>query len=222
MNCPDAHDWLQRHLDGEALDRPALERHLGRCADCRELFAASQRLREGLRLLSAPVPPAGLARRITTLALAEQRRARRSRILVTAAAVAAGVLLAVGIGAPLLRPRSAIPEAAPSLVRSVEATPPAVPSLQKQVGSLGQAVASLTRQAADETLTTTRSLLPDVPLPAPRQSADPPRVADEPERKLREVQKGVTAGIEPVTTSARRAFSLLVREWSPKKSEPKK
>ena len=210
MNCPEAHTWLQRHLDGEALDRGMLEEHLRGCATCRELYAGSQRLLEGLRLLSAPLPPAHLARRITEQVYSSRRRTRRVRLVLATAALAAGVLLVVWTGVQALRPQPAV---AVQRERPTE-TPAAAPSLEKQVGEVGQAVASMARRAADETLTTTRSLLPEMPMPASAAVADPPS-AEAPEQTLREVQKGVTAGIEPVTTSARRAFSMFARDWSP-------
>jgi hypothetical protein len=211
MNCLEAHHWLQRHLDGEPLDRSPLEDHLRECAACRDLAAGSQRLLEGLRLLPARRPPDDLAERITRQVLTGWRRAGRVRLGVAAAALAAGVLLAVRTGVQVLQPRPVVAthEARP------EKTPPAAPSLEKQVGEVGQVVASLARRAADETLTTTRSLLPEMPMPPSGVATDPRPPAEAPEQTLREVQKGVTAGIEPVTTSVRRAFSLFARDWSP-------
>ena len=47
--------------------------------------------------------------------------------------------------------------------------------------------------------------MPDAPRPP----------AEAPEQTLREVQKGVTAGIEPVTASVRRALSMFARAWPP-------
>jgi predicted anti-sigma-YlaC factor YlaD len=210
MNCPEAHIWLQRHLDGEPLDRRPLDEHLRQCPACREFLAGSQRLLDGLQLLPVPVPPAHLARRITEQVLADRRRTRQTRLVLATAALAAGVLVAVWTGIQGFRPR-------PSVAVQREQPkqpPPRAPSLEKQVGEVGQAVASLARRAADETLTTTRSLLPDVPLPRAGAEADSRPPAEAPEQALREVQKGVTAGIEPVTTSARRALSMFARDWS--------
>jgi hypothetical protein len=205
---------LQRHLDGEPLDALALERHLRQCPVCQELYAASQRLREGLQQLPAPVPPAGLAGQITRRLLADRRRALRIRLVTAATAVAAGLLVAIGTVLYVPRARTPVEQPGPAVVQ-------AAPSLQEQVGEVGLAVASLARRAADETLTTTRSLLPEVPLPAPREATDAPARAPDSEKTLREVQKGVSAGIEPVTTSARRAFGMFVRDWSPNKQDSK-
>jgi hypothetical protein len=59
----------------------------------------------------------------------------------------------------------------------------------------------------------TRQLLPDVTLPSPPPTPAVVRTSpEEAERSLREVRRGVTSGLEPVTTSARRAVSLLLRE----------
>jgi hypothetical protein len=216
MNCPEAHDWLQRRLDGEALDGDALVVHLAACPTCREAHATAQRLLDGLRQRVPPAPPVDLAQRIAARVLADQvsRRARRRLVAgagLTTAALAASVLLALWMVPPQT---PSMPGSSRSRTAAVENIPPreAVPSLEQRVSEAGMAVASLTRRAADETVSTTRSWLPDVPLPA----APGPETATLPEaasaRSLEEVKQGVSAGFEPVATSARRAFSLFLHE----------
>jgi predicted anti-sigma-YlaC factor YlaD len=214
MNCPEAQAWLQRRLDGEAPDGAALEGHLAACPACREAHAAAQRLLDGLRRRVAPQPPADLVGRIVTGVLADRARRRLRRRLLYGAglstALAAAVLLAVWLVSPA-RPR---PGGTDSGTVAGGSVPPkaAVPSLQDQVSAAGLAVAALTRRAADETVGTTRLLLPDVSLPAAREPEPAAPAPGDSARSLQEVKQGVSAGFEPVATSARRAFSLFFRE----------
>jgi len=220
MNCRDAQDWMHRRLDGEFGEPPpGLDAHLAGCRDCRELVALAGRLEEGVRLLPCPAPPPDLAGRVTARVLFRQRQARRWRRAGAVVSLAAALLLAVW----LIRPATP-PTAAPDVTGGevVRRDPPArpVPSLQRQVEEAGQAVVTLTRRAADETVGPTRAFLPELPLPTVAAAAvDPPPV--EAARSLREVGQNVTAGLEPVTNSARRAFSMFLREWPPVGAEGK-
>jgi predicted anti-sigma-YlaC factor YlaD len=214
MNCPEAQAWLQRRLDGEAADGAGLEAHLAACPACREAHAAAQVLLDGLRRRVVPVPPADLAQRIVSAALVDRaRRQTRRRLLygagLTAAGLAAAVLLAVWMAPPRTPPAGGGADTV-----AAETAPPrkGMSSPREQVSAAGLAVASLTRKAADETAVTTRLLLPDVALP-PAREPDPQAPAPvDSARSLAEVKQGVSAGLEPVTTSARRAFSLFLRE----------
>jgi predicted anti-sigma-YlaC factor YlaD len=213
MNCPEAQAWLQCRLDGEAPDGTGLDAHLAACPACREAHAAAGRLLEGLRRRVAPVPPANLAGRIVLQVLADRgRRLTRRRLLygagLAAAAMAAAVLLAVWTGLPRTPAGGDRDSGAEAGVPAREA----VPSLQEQVSAASLAVASLTRKAADETVVTTRLLLPEVTLPAAREPEPADPVPVDSARSLQEVRQGVSAGLEPVATSARRALSLFLRE----------
>src|SRR5262249_21807300 len=88
------HPW-QTRVDGLPGARPAvLEQPLATCPACREQWAAVLRLQDGLRLLAAPLPPPGLAQRVTALALAERRAwLRRRRWLRAACALAAALFV---------------------------------------------------------------------------------------------------------------------------------
>jgi hypothetical protein len=206
MNCTEAQGWLQRQLDGEPVaPRAALDAHLAECPSCRELFAAAERLTTGLRLRHLPAAPPNLVDRIVHRVQADTR-ARRARRLVVGLALAAGLLLAVG----LFRRGGGPPVERPEAVAVRREVPP--PSLQKELGEAGQAVVALTRRTADETVTRTRMLLPEVPLPAPPPAPTAKVGPGAAEQSLRDVGKSVTSGLEPVTNSARRALSLFLRE----------
>jgi hypothetical protein len=219
MNCPQSHDLLQKRLDGiPIVDRTALDRHLAVCSECRQLHAVAVRLEDGLRLLSPPVPPADLAARIVGQVSADRRRRLAVRRGAIAGALAAGLLLAIWLGQ---RPnRSGVVKVAvtgpiiqPSAV--VAKRSPEVPSLRVSVAEVGSAVASLTRRAADETVGQTKLLLPET-IPAPPLTTSEPMqpVIEPPTESLRQAGQGMSAALDPVATSARRAFSLFLREAS--------
>jgi hypothetical protein len=226
MNCRSCQAWLQCSLDGEGENAPpGWERHLRWCSDCAAQAAAGGRLAEALSQLEPPAPPPGLARAITAEVLSDFR-GRRARRVRRGAAVAAAVLLVLALRAlQVPRPDTASPT--PFLVRSQPEAPaptpltlpgqnrsaPAVP-LRDAVGEAGSAVVSLTSRTADEAVGHTRLLLPvvssptlpDLNLPAPLEPAVGP---------LREASQGVSAGLEPVATSARRAVDLFLRDLPP-------
>src|SRR5881275_2992451 len=107
MNCSDVQVWLQGRLDGEPVaERAPLEAHLAGCPACRELLAAAERLTTGLRLRQPPAPPAELTERIVGRLRAGARRARR---LAVGLALAASLLVAVGLVARGRRPPVAPP-----------------------------------------------------------------------------------------------------------------
>lgn len=208
MNCPECHDLLLRRLDGEVTAADArLREHLARCPECRAAHASVVRLEEGLRLLGTAPPPC-LANQITTRVLWDRQLRRLQR---RGLALAASVLLALVTGYYAWRD-TGLPVAAPQWVEAVPTPAPAV-SLQQSVEDASSAVMALTRRTADVTVDQTRWLLAEV-VPAP-PAADP-RVLEEtlepPARSLREAGQGVTAALEPMATSARRAISLFLRE----------
>jgi hypothetical protein len=73
-------------------------------------------------------------------------------------------------------------------------------------------VVGLTRRTADETVGQGRLLLPAVVARAERPDAGGPGPMDPPLRSLRTTGEGVSAGLEPVTSSARRAVDLFFHE----------
>jgi hypothetical protein len=84
-------------------------------------------------------------------------------------------------------------------------------SLQASVREAGTALAALVERTADEAVGESRALLP---AGLPRQAAfEADTLAFDPSvRSLREVSQGLSAGLEPVTASARRAVDLFLRE----------
>jgi hypothetical protein len=72
-------------------------------------------------------------------------------------------------------------------------------------------LAALVGRTADEAVEQSRALLP---AGLPRQATfDADSLAIDPSvRSLREAGQGLSAGLEPVTTSARRAVDLFLRE----------
>ncbi|HXG09887.1 MAG TPA: hypothetical protein VNK04_08875 [Gemmataceae bacterium] len=229
MNCLESKQCLQRQLDGEPFDGAGLEEHLVRCAACRALHAAARQLKEGLRRLPAPAVPAGLRDRTVALLLADQRARRRRRRLLAGLAAAAALLLAVQVGhywlrlvgpparrpAPPLERLAGSPAQRPAPPEVPELVPPPAPLLRDSVAEAGSAVVRLTRRKADETVSQTRWLWPTVtppPLDDPDILSGP---LEPPARSLREAGQNVSAGLEPVATSARRAVGMFLREVPP-------
>ncbi len=218
MNCLEYHELLQRSLDGDAsAGGPALDRHLAMCPSCRTLHAAAQRLGEGLRLLPAPALPPDLTQRIVVGVLHERRGRQHVRRLELITAVAASLVLVVYTGS--LWRHSKVAPVVPGPVVQVE--PPvlsAAPvSLQRQVEEAGLAVVSLTWRTADETVSQTRLFFPSIGL-LPADTENPPRaetLLDPPVQSLREVGQGVSAGLEPVAVSARRAVNRFLHDLPP-------
>lgn len=216
MNCTESLDLLNQRLDGTpSADRAALAEHLSSCPECRALHAVAGRLEDGLRLLAPPAPPPGLNAAIVGRVLEDRRaRLRLRRTWFAAAAVAAGLLLAVFLGA--WAPWQVAPQEA-HLSEPIKVEPPAavaeVPSLRDSFTEFGSALASLTQRTATETVGQSRLLLPDT-LPTPPLTESPAMQVEleQPTQSLRQAGQGVANALDPVTTSARRAFGMLLRE----------
>jgi hypothetical protein len=214
MNCASCQEHLQRYLDGEPaiLDQPALAAHLSSCPDCREWHAAAGRLLDGLRLFAPPQLPKGVSEEICRQIQAERARALGRRRLLVSSALAAGLLVvcsAVYFG----------PWSGSGIERSaaLNLQKPSLPSFQRSIEEAGLAVVALTRRTADETVNETRLLLPaDIPQASVADSRELAHALEPAAEPLREIQEGVSAGLEPLTTSARRAVGLFLssRQWS--------
>lgn len=224
MNCSESQNLLQRRLDGEPMgDGAELARHLAACAECRSLHAAADRLEAGLRLGRAPVVPAYFSEAVVGHILADQRGRRRLRWYASAA-LAACLLLALGLGfywQGIGFTNKTVPIAsstAPTdqkIAKNDKVTPPAAkpPSFRENMAQAGSAVASLTRRATDETWNESLMLIPET-LSAPSLGGSAPikGALDTSAQPLREAREGVTAGLEPVTTSAKRAMNMFMRD----------
>jgi predicted anti-sigma-YlaC factor YlaD len=222
MNCSQSQDLLQRRLDGEPIDdRAALDEHLAVCAECRSLHTAAGQLLDGLRLLPALAPPTMLGTNIVAAALEERRsRVLKQRLWMAGAALAAGLLIAVLMGfsgkssstTGLIVTEVVTPD--PEPIEKMPREVPTAPSLRGSVAEAGSAVVSLTRRTADETREQTRLLTEALPMgtPLPGLEAVPPALDPPVQSVLQETSQRVSSGFEPVTSSARRAFSMFARE----------
>jgi hypothetical protein len=110
MDCHRAEELLSEHYEGtlDAIRRADLDAHLSGCADCRPLRAALGEVVEALRTFPVLEPPARLADRVASAALARPRIAAPSilaprplRIPAWLPAAAAGLAL-MTTGAALL------------------------------------------------------------------------------------------------------------------------
>lgn len=96
MNCEDLHAWL----DTQRLDAPTPEvrEHLTRCATCRRVWIRARDVLAVLRTLPEPSVPAGLAERLLTFTRPAAARGRRNAVRGWSLALAAAVVLGIGIG----------------------------------------------------------------------------------------------------------------------------
>jgi hypothetical protein len=91
--------------------------------------------------------------------------------------------------------------------------------LHRRIEEAGLAVVALTRKTADETVGQTKFLLPvSIPHTAVGDAQELEQALGPPARSLREIQDGMSAGLEPVATSARRAVGFFLREIRPLES----
>ena len=208
MNCPECLDRLQRALDerGDVPADAALAAHLSSCPACRETFAAAESLHRGLRLLPSPRPPAAFSD-VVVLRILRERRLDRTRLVLR---VAAALLMgAIGLSFAILsanhpEPVRRIP--AGYADRDSVAEPP--PSLQAQLTEARAATFGLTRQLALDTSRGARLLFPpadQLPDPVAPLNLEPPAMS------VQEVSRNVAVGFEPVTDSAKRAWSMFRR-----------
>jgi predicted anti-sigma-YlaC factor YlaD len=225
MNCHECQNWLQSELDrvsGISLYVPeeppsSLAEHLAACSKCRAWHAAAGLLRTGLPRVSPPPLPPGLADRVTVQVLADRRKGQRRRLrLAGAIALAASIALVLLTGrGPTSLMKSDRTQA--KLARPGGTEP--IPSIRQTMADAGSAVALLTARTVDHAVDQTRVLLPSVD-----ESVLPPMdlvSLEPPGPSLSEAGQGVSAGLEPVAVSARRAFALFRRELPPLKPEKK-
>ena len=158
----------------------------------------------GLVKAFAPPPvPAGLADRIVADVLADFPRRRRLRLVrqisYAGMAMAAAILAAIWLMRPAPSPA---PIPAKEMLANADA---AAPNLKRDLGDAGTAVAALTRRAADEVAEIGKQLLPP---------SAPPLAPPQPVRPLGDAAPALANGFEPITSSARRAARLVLREFA--------
>jgi len=217
MNCQDSQELIQRMLDGEVLPSSSeLADHAHHCAVCRDMHTAALVLRGALAILEPPEPPSYLAPRIVAGVLAERKAQRswRKRYGARMALAASVMLLLLGVW---MAPRSAKPVPAPAVPVVAKKTEPP-PTLRRMASETGESVAVDLRKTADEKVKQTGQVLgalvgpikPDTTVSTPTPPSDP----------LRGTREGVSSGLEPVSTSAQRAFKLFLKEVPPLEAEP--
>jgi hypothetical protein len=209
MTCRQWEQWIDDRLEGQPT--PDWERHAAQCACCADHLRGADRVLHALQQQAALPVPTGLHARLTA-AVAEDQRQLTARAwrgwARPVALLAAALLLAVGLR---LWPRTAsettpLPQD-PIVHQPVEPAPEKVP-LRQSVHRAGQAMASLTVRTAGEAVETTSALLPMNAVEFPEVQM-PPTPPVEP---IRSAGQRVSAGLEPVTDSARRAMNLFWRD----------
>jgi predicted anti-sigma-YlaC factor YlaD len=218
MNCLEFNDRLQKMLDGASVPRDAVTAaHLGQCPACRELDAAARLLTQGLQSLPRLQPSALLTQSIVS-AVFDDRRQRvrrvRQRVALTFALAASIVILMI-VGWLNQGPQ-------PSAKKMAQLPPPPqepeAPKLIQRADDARVAVTAWTERVAGQTKEQAKLLL------AVANTFDLPPMANLPElsdlqepldpaaKSLRQATQTVANGMEPITNSARRAFTFFVKE----------
>lgn len=227
MNCHDCQEWLQRRLDGEAVEDAVVAGHLADCADCRSRLDAAQRLLEGLRWLTPPQPAAGFAQRTLALVLAERRARLRRRWAGSMVAMAASLLVVALVGWNLSRDTdhgAAVADGAPKPEKKTQeiekpqvkdtpkVVPPAAePSLRETLQQASTAVGQLT----DRLWQTTRDqadVWRDVTAPWEMARLDLSPKAPGGPRRPGQGKSGMTAGLQTVAGLTKRGLGFMLRD----------
>jgi predicted anti-sigma-YlaC factor YlaD len=212
VNCSECLERLQQALDehrgADCQSAPPssdLAQHLQSCASCRELFAAAERMQRGLELLPSPALPFGFTERVLSNVIRQRRLQRIRTLMRIAAVILVGVVGAWLVVTNFRGPEKPLPpELRPDVVQNE--TPP--PSLQAQLNEAREATFGLTRQIAQDTARGARLLLPPadrLPDPMAPLNLEPPAMS------VQDVSRTVADGFEPVTDSAKRAWSMFRR-----------
>ena len=218
MNCREFEVWLQEALDtGASACPPEAAAHAADCVACRDLHAAARQLTNGLLTLP-PAQTSPLLTQSIVAAVLDERRQRlrrvRQRVAITFG-LAAAILLLMLVGwlnqSPTL-------DQGKQAVRPQDPSAPSVPKLAERADEARGAVAQLTERVADQTKEQAKLLLTvanglDLPpmsgLPVLKELEEP---LDPAAQSLRHATETVASSIEPITSSARRAFTFFVRE----------
>ena len=198
---------LHAVLDGVAEPAELTTSHAAACVRCRKLAASVRVFREIWTNGPEPIPvlDSGFAGRVVLAATMDRRSRMRQRRLVGSLAMAAGVLLAVITLRPWFTAKS-------ELANHTPLPAPTPVHVGDQFSEASSAIAALTRRTADETVVPTLSLIPvvDPPreIPSVAVSVPPEPAVD----SLAEMPNAVQAGLEPMTTSTRRAINLFLRD----------
>jgi hypothetical protein len=226
-------DRIQNALDGngDALDA---DPHATACAACRERVRAARVLLSVLAIPGEPVAvPAGFANRVVEAMKTERyARIRRRSYVGTVGALAAAVLLAVGLAWYFENPHQPVVFTKPAVTPLERAetaptprekdpgkTPEPAPEPRPirfgdAVANTGQAILDTPKPFADSMAVAPKVL--DVltsPFKLPAPPADPMGVALEPARKsLAEIPIAAREGLQPVTGTAEKALARFLRD----------
>lgn len=193
MNCKSCVDLLQEYLDGGP--KPAsmeLIHHLNECGQCRGRWHAAERFRK-LDWRSPQRPPLH-AERIVTAVQRDRGRQHIQWWAGAAASIAAALVVAIWLGS------SARPVHDGSLAKSQSSE---VGGLRIDVMQTRMAVAGYARQSVD-------GILPKTKLSEWSMSVVPSDAIGPAARSLNDARQGLSAGMEPVTGSAQRAYEMFV------------
>jgi len=200
---------LDRELGADSLEGP----HPVACAECRRLAAAAKVLACGLDRMRPP-PQVEPARgdRLAAAAFRDYRFRRRVVWAGRAAGVALAASVLVAVAAFGSRTGgSKEPEVARTLPSHRPQPAPPPERVGDRVADATSALASITRKATDRTLTPPRNLIPppeSVSLPDTELAATVEPAAE----SLASMPQAAKSGIEPMTTGAKRAVNLFLRD----------
>jgi hypothetical protein len=233
--CRATVDALQRLLDGDvSADALGADPHANACAACRERVRAARVL---LSVLAAPAEPVavpeGFADRVVTAMWAERHtRTRRQTFAAAVAALAAAILVAVGLAryyspppqAPVFVPDvverpAKPPEPAPAPREKPPGTPEIAPAprplrVGEALAQTGQAILDAPKPLA-ESVSVAPKLFDALsgPFKLPAAPVDPMAVALEPARKsIVDLPVVAQHGLEPVTGTAEKAFNRFLQD----------
>lgn len=239
MKCLEIKIWLQDWLDaqtpgpeGQRTIEPAAQAHLRQCKTCREQFAAAQRLLEGVKLFSRPMPARDVSRSIVAKALKDRvsRRLKFQRRLRLTIALAASILIMVIAGyifepkparenenGPVAKQDTPLPETRMQEPPKAEQKKDAAPALAKTLDEATDTMAALTGKLTDQTRESAKRLFaaatPTLELPPMGSGILPDESIDATASVLKAGQE-ISEGIQPVTRTARRAMDFFMREMS--------
>lgn len=210
-SCRPTVGHLQRVLDGEgpaaALD---IDEHARTCALCRSRIAAARLLQSSLATpLESPVP-SGFADRILASVRDDRQAQVRQRTFLVAtglgAALAASLLL---VGWLNRSPKAISEHPGNNMVQAAPETRPV--RIGDEFSKVGQAILGSSRpitepvgRAPEMFSHLANSLTPSA---APAEDFEPAR------RSLTELPDAARASLEPVTDTAQKAFSRLIRDF---------
>ena len=228
-SCSQVAAAIQSFLDGKPAPlNQALDQHRLACVDCRVNYRAAIELLNALPQIPRPILPSGLTARIVRVVLEDAKATRKPAFLSARnlwwVAVAACLVLLIGLAQPWssrgpvasLFSRQSRPPATTARndqppAPQFAANPADSVPLRERWEAASSALESLTKRTTEPT----RKLLPgQVTSPSLNVPDQYPLAIDSAAQSLQEVRQSAATSLEPMASSARRAFSMLLREAS--------